>query len=198
MKINEILTKEDEYKVIQGLAENWSTRSGPNAWWIGMELLEASRNTSKLIKESISRTEKINLESLKHFSVTPIPEKQYYTVGYYFMNGKLVYMDNVIDKLTFKGMSGDRFLMVDDSGEQRLFPDETIRQLSYANTVFLAKKKSYDKMNTFSVMTFDVYLPNLNESIDESKGSPYLGPNEKVKINKQGMQVPLNKRGFGS
>ena len=27
--------------------------------------------------------------------------------------------------------------------------------------------------------------------------SPYLGPTTKVKINKRGWQIPLNKRGFG-
>jgi hypothetical protein len=32
----------------------------------------------------------------------------------------------------------------------------------------------------------------------ESPKSPYLGPTTKVKINKKGMQVPLNKKGFGA
>jgi hypothetical protein len=32
----------------------------------------------------------------------------------------------------------------------------------------------------------------------ESTNPKYLGPTDKVKINKKGWQIPLNKRGFGS
>lgn len=43
-------------------------------------------------------------------------------------------------------------------------------------------------------------ISEIVESKKETKESksPYLGPTTKVKINKKGMQVPLNKKSFGS
>ena len=38
----------------------------------------------------------------------------------------------------------------------------------------------------------------IKKEIEESKNSKHLGATEKVKINKKGWQIPLNKKGFGA
>lgn len=195
-------------KVKATMAEQDITESLTNLSTIDkIVFLEEYVTRNGMISESNSESSKKQFHSLLDSTTEPIIGKKYIVLPLMLVSDRIMSFDApIIGK--FMGETKDNSLkFIDTSTDQdKIFPPKiTKRVKSITETFVFDSVNNYDQFGTILTLTWDFQLPELDlseakelkkQDIDE-ESPKYLGPKDKVKINKRGWQIPLNKRGFG-
>jgi len=168
-------SKADEFEYIRNLNENIAAGKLSMDVWI--TLLEQHYVNENFIKESIDKNILFKVEALEDFnSQNIIVDQKYIPVMILLFGSNLQVFDiNQNSPATcpaefctlVKQLPNAVFLLV--NGKQRQFPDNTLSNLSYAKTILIDNKDSYDKLRLMLKLSLDKDLPAIkNENINEA------------------------------
>lgn len=144
---------------------------------------------------------------LLNSSVKPLIGNKYIVVSLMLVSDRIMmFQPAIIGKFMGVSKDGDFKFTDSSSGESVTFPPKiTSRDRSNTGTFIFDSNMEYEKFKTVLNLRWNFKLPdfdnfNVEESANKSskKNQKYLGPTDRVKINKDGWQIPLNKRGFGA
>ena len=175
-------------KIKDTMAEQDITESLSNLSTIDkIVFLEEYVTRNGMLHESNSNHDIEYFTELLDLSVDPLPGKKYIAVSLMLVSDRIMMIQRpIIGKFIGANQHNDMEFIDSDSGDSVTFPPKvTSRVKSVTGTFIFDSFNEYEKFKTIMILKWSFKLPDFDEFISE-QSKKYLGPTDKVKINKRG------------